>query len=273
LLTTGSRNNREGVGFEQKIMTNAKHILGVVFIVLVGQSTGTAQLPPPLSGPFAAPYASPFYDPLYPPFAGGLAPIDPRFPAFVYTPPRSVVIASQVVAAPDLPPARIELSHRRTDTLHVEVYDRKQRKNVYSGDIPAGQSFELILPRDAGGVVNETYQTYGPYGEVVQRNVTRTLPLSVRYDVIVRLWQIQSIAIDRTGKSPSPIEDINFQGKGLGRFVLPAGPKLVDGQIDVYRNAVAARNQEFVAPLQPPTENDGPTSDPIRSVLEDLRQR
>ncbi len=240
-------------------------------IVSLGMcAIANAQFPPPLSSPYAGPY---FPQPYQSYYGGGYAPIDPRFPAYGYSAPRSVVINSQVVAAPPLPPARIVLSHRRKETLRVEVYDRKQRRNVYSGNIPSGQSIELTLARDAGGTVNETYQSVGPYGEIVQRNVSRTLPISGRYDVIVHQWQIQSIAIDRTGKSPSPIEDINYQGKGIGRFVLPSGPQLVDGQIDVYRNAVTAGNQGLVAPLQPPTDNDGPASDPIRSLLEEFRPR
>jgi len=210
--------------------------------------------------------------PTYPPM-GGFLPVDPGFSPYVYRAPRSVLIDSQVVPAPPLPPARIVLTHRRNETLRVEVYDRKKRQNVFQGDIPVGQSIEVTLPRDTGGIVRESYQSVGPYGDLVQRNITRNIPIDVRYEVVVHQWQIQSIAIDRTGKSPSPIEDINYQGKGIGRFTLPAGQLLTDGQIDIYRNAVAAGNQGLVVPVLPPTDNDGPASDPLRQVIQDLQRK
>jgi len=165
------------------------------------------------------------------------------------------------------------MTHRRNETLRVEVYDRKKRQAVFQGDIPVGQSIEVTLPRDAGGIVNETYQSIGPYDDVVQRSVTRNLPIDVRYEVVVHQWQMQSIAIDRTGKSPSPIEDVQYQGKGVGRFTLPAGPQLTEGQIDVYRNASSAGNQGWVAPIQPSTQDDGPSSDSLRRAIEELQRR
>lgn len=204
---------------------------------------------------------------------GGYVPIDPRFPAYPFSAPRSVLIESQVVPAAPLPPARIVLTHRRNETLRVEVYDLKKRQTIFQNDIPAGQSIEVTLPRDAGGVVHETYQSVGPFGDVVQRNITRNIPIDVRYEVIVHQWQIQSIAIDRTGKSPSPIEDIQYQGKGIGRFTLPAGSLLTDGQIDVYRNAVAAGNRGAIAPLLPSSEDDRPASDPLRRAVEELERK
>ena len=198
---------------------------------------------------------------------------DLHYPPTFYSPPRSVVIDQQVVAAPPLPPARVRLTHRRNETLNVEIYDRKQERSVFQGQLPPGQSVDVTLPRDAGGYVVETYQSFNEWGDVIQRKVTRPLPIGIRYEVVVHQWQIQSIAIDRTGKSPSPIEDINYQGRGLGRFSLPPGAQLRDGQIDVYRAAVAVDNPGSVAPLAPPTEHDGPASDPLRQVIEELSRR
>lgn len=236
--------------------------------ILLGR-TLLAQFPP-----YPSAFGNPFYDSYY---SGGLAPSfglsSANYPSYGYRAPRSVLIESQVVAAPPLPPANLILSHRRNDTLRVEIYDTKKRQTVFRSEIPAGQAVQVTLPRDAGGYVNETYQSFGPYGDVIQRNVTRALPVSVRYEVTVHQWQVQSIAIDRTGKSPSPIEDVQYQGRGLGRFVLPAGRLLTDGQIDVYRAASAAGNQGFVAPLQPPTANDGPTSDPLLQAIQELNRR
>jgi len=260
-------------------------ILGIVSISAVFPVGPTllAQFPGPVGQPVDPLFYGPsFYDPSFyeSNYRGGywppVGPVDPRYQAYGaygYRAPRSTLIQSEVVAAPPLPPANLLLSHRRNETLRVEIYDSKKRQTIFRGDIPTGQSVQVTLPRDAGGYVNETYQSVGPYGDVVQRNVTRVLPVTVRYEVTVHQWQVQSIAIDRTGKSPSPIEDIQYQGKGLGRFALPAGKLLTDGQIDVYRAASAARNQGAVAPLQPPTENDGPTSDPLLQAIQELNRR
>jgi len=203
-----------------------------------------------------------------------LQPIGPPVaPPTWFRPPQSVIIDSSVEPNAPLPPATIALTHRRTETLLVEIVDRKQRQTIVQTEIPPGQRVDITLPRDAGGVVHETFQSFGPFGDVIEKRITRQIPVDVRYEVVVRRWAIQSIAIDRTGKSPSAVEDINVQGEGIGRFVLPAGPQLSDGEIDVFRNAVAAGNQGTVSPVQPPTPDDGPAMDPLRRVLEELNRR
>lgn len=247
---------------------------------LLAQFPGPLQpVGPPVGFTIGPPIGQSFYGPSFYEsyYRGGYAlppgPIDFRYPSYGYQAPRSTLIESQVVAAPPLPPANLVLTHRRNETLRVEIYDSKKRQTIFRSDIPAGQSVQVTLPRDAGGYVNETYQSFGPYGDVVQRTVTRVLPVAIRYEITIHQWQVQSIAIDRTGKSPSPIEDIQYQGRGLGRFSLPAGKLLTDGQIDVFRAASAAANQGLVAPLQPPTANDGPTSDPLLQAIQELNRR
>jgi len=253
----------------QGLILKSIRTLAATFVLCVFSSSAFAQFIPTPSHPW-----SPGYDAYFGGrFGSPSAFIDPRLPLYGYAQPRSVLVHSEVTPAEPLPPARIQLVHRRNETLRVEVYDRKKRQTVFSGNIAPGQSVDLSLHRDSGGFVTETYRTYGVFGEVSQRTLTRAIPVDVRYGIVVHQWQVQSIAIDRTGKSPSPIEDIQYQGKGLGRFDLPPGPQLNDGQIDVYRNAVAAGNQGLVAPAMPPTDNDGPTSDPLRQAIDELYQR
>ncbi|MGV3484224.1 MAG: hypothetical protein ACO1RT_07390 [Planctomycetaceae bacterium] len=231
-----------------------------------------------VTGQALVPVPVPLVDPLYPPYPydgfpqfGG--PLDPRFPPLGFTAPRSVLIDSKVVASPPLPPARVVLMHRRNEPLHVEVFDRKQHRSIYRGEVSPGAPVELSLPRDAGGYVRDTYRSVGLDGRPVQREVIRALPSEPRYDVVVHRWQVQSIAIDRTGKSPSAVEDVQFHGQPLGRFSLPAGSRLIDGQLDVYRNAVAAGNQAVVAPLSPATQDDGPSSDPLGQAIRELNRQ
>lgn len=197
----------------------------------------------------------------------------PGYFGYGYGVPQSILLKRELIAAPPVAPAKLRFMHRRNETLRVEVYDRSMKQTILRQDIPAGGTAEVLLPRDAGGFVKETYQTFGPFGEPFIRERVRPLPTSIRYDVIVNQWQIQSIAIDRTGKSPSAIEDVQFQGRGLGRFTLPPGDRLIDGQIDIYRTAMAAGNSGLVAPIQPPLESDGPSSDPLRQAIEELNAR
>ena len=78
---------------------------------------------------------------------------------------------------------------------------------------------------------------------------TTPVPPAPRYELVIHEWKLQSVAIDRTGKSPNVIEDTNFQGKGIGRFLLPPGDQLKSGTLDVVRTALEARNAGSVSPL------------------------
>lgn len=115
----------------------------------------------------------------------------------------------------------------------------------------------------------------GDFGQTWTNRVVTPVPPQSLYEVVVHQWQIQSIAIDRTGKSPNPIEDINFQGKGIGRFTLPPGNELQSTTIDVKQAALAANNPGAVAPLVPTDPRlDEPSDAPLQRTLEDvLRQQ
>ena len=179
--------------------------------------------------------------------------------------PQSLLIESDVVANPPLPPAQLWLVNSGPRELQVGIIDLTQPDQRFSTRVPAGGEVEVSLERDSGATRTARYQTYDAWGfPIVQEVVTEIAP-SVRYELIVHEWAIQSIAIDRTGKSPNPIEDINFQGRGIGRFPLPAGEELASGTIDVYRAALAAENPGVVAPLIPSEQQQ--TSDKA-SILE-----
>ncbi len=62
-----------------------------------------------------------------------------------------------------------------------------------------------------------------------------------------------------------------MQGRGLGMFNLPPGDQLQDGQIDLYRAAIAAQNQGAVAPIVPQDTATRDAVDPIRQVIDELR--
>jgi len=183
--------------------------------------------------------------------------------------PRSVRIASEVVPDPALPPAKLQFVNSTRDPLRVEIVDLKRGKVIGQRTIDPAGSVEATLPRDAGGEAFETYRTYGPRGDVSEREVTRRIEPEVRYEVAVHRWKLQSIAIDRTGKSPSPVEDAQFAGEAIGRFLLPAGEALIDGRIDIYRAAVEAANSDSVPPIFP-SEAAASEPDPLREALQTI---
>ncbi len=104
-------------------------------------------------------------------------------------------------------------------------------------------------------------------------NIVRPIAPQARYEVVVHEWAMQSIAIDRTGKSPKAIEDINFQGRGLGRFLLPPGDSLQSPRIDVYRTAVQSGLAGTVAPIVPSDESDQGSDSPLQRALLEAQQR
>ena len=151
--------------------------------------------------------------------------------------PRSLLLDSKIVANPLLQPAKLRLSNSGPRELLVQVVDLKTRQNTQL-KIPSGQSSQIEVQRDNGGKRIARYQSVGIAGDAAVKEVVTEIPPTVRYEIIVREWVLQSIAIDRTGKSPSVIEDANFQGKGLGRFTLPPGNQIRSGDVGCLSHGV-----------------------------------
>lgn len=216
------------------------------------------------NGRFLRPPNGPFF--IAPLIPGQIIPVP--VPFLVPVPqPQSVLIDSRLLPDPAAPPARIELANTTQYKLRVEFIDLLENRSVASRDIEPGVSIPLRVPRTVGATLVETYRTYGPFGDVSDHQVTRPIAAEIRYELVVRRWQIQSLAIDRTGKSPNPIEDISFVGHGVGRFRFPAGPSLSDGRIDVHRAAVAAGNAGSVPPIVPRGDDQSIRSDPLQEAL------
>lgn len=244
----------------------------------VRPATGVAHPPP-------AAYPPPAHPPVtWPPVAAGPVgfpfPVDPLF----YPPPvfpgayfgsvrypQSVLIDSRIVPNPPLPPARIDLYNGGRREIEVGLVDLQDPAQTRSMRIAPGQATPVEVQRDAGGEEVLTYRTINAYGDVVTQNVVRSLVPQPRYEVVVHEWAMQSIAIDRTGKSPNPIEDINFQGRGLGRFVLPPGGS--SARIDVYRTAIESGLAGTVAPIVESEDHDRGSDSPLRRALLEAQQR
>jgi len=138
--------------------------------------------------------------------------------------------------------------------------------------IPPGGHRDVEIERDAGATFTERYDVIGPAGVILSREFTTPVPPTILYDVSVYEKFLQSIAIDRTGKSPNPIEDINYQPKSVGYFVIPPGDQFRGGNVDVFRQAKQANNPGGVRRIDPNTFNQpGERTDPLDDVLRGIR--
>jgi len=138
---------------------------------------------------------------------------------------------------------------------------------------PAGQ-VTVPFDRDAGATLVETYEIRGPSGVWDRQQYVTEIPPAAIYDLSVYEEILQSIAIDRTGTSPNPVEDVNYQPKSVGWLPLPAGTGLPDtGQIDVFAEAQAAKNPGAVRRMNPQSlEKPSRGADPLESILERAKE-
>lgn len=168
---------------------------------------------------------------------------------FARSQPSSVLLDSSRINKPNLPPVQIEFFNSSDDSIIVTMTDALNPGKEPQYRLAPGQRQAVVLPRDAGQTRVDVYQTTDIAGIPIEQEVRVDIPPAPRYEIVVHRVRIQSIAIDRTGKSPNPIEDINVQGIGVGRFQLPPGDQLTPGVIDVYEVAGEAGNQGLVAPI------------------------
>lgn len=190
-------------------------------------------------------------------------------------PPPTVVLPTvrftehAVRAAPPLAPVTARLVNSHTAELWVVLTDLRDDRSE-GLKIPAGGAIDVRLDRDSGATIVETYQVVSPLGEVYREEFITPVPPAVLYEITVYERFLQSIAIDRTGKSPSKIEDVNYQPKGVGVFWVPPGDRFSGGVLDVYRAAKAADNPGGVRPIDPELwEPVQPAPDPLQQALEE----
>lgn len=221
-----------------------------------------------------------FGNPVTPGFAGRVATgyaaggygSFPHIAAYRAPLPRSVLIESKIVANPLLEDAKVRLTNSGPRELLVQVRDLKTRQSQQL-NIQPGSSKEIQLHRDPGGKRVARYQTTNLAGDTAVQEVVSDIRPTIRYEIIVREWVMQSIAIDRTGTSPSVIEDVNFQGKGLGRFTLPAGKYLRSGTLDVYRAAASVANAGAISTIPAQEKVIGDGLSPLERAVRDLQRR
>ncbi len=190
-----------------------------------------------------------------------------------YSPPqpRSVLIESKTIANPPLEPATLLLANGGPREVLVTIVDLKTKTSQQRRIRPSEQ-VEITVARDAGGKRLQRYQSVTLAGDSVVKEIVSEIRPAVRYELVVHEWVMQSIAIDRTGKSPSVIEDVNFQGKGLGRFTLPPGDELQGGTLDVYQAAISVANRGSIAPITAQEKAIGNGLSPLERAVQDLQR-
>ncbi|MCU0718205.1 MAG: hypothetical protein MUC83_00760 [Pirellula sp.] len=201
----------------------------------------------------------------------------PQQPVISLPPPQFRSVQQQVVPNPELPPIDLILQNNHRDEVLVLLADRRMPDNPQKIRIPAGKSESVSIQRDAGATIVESIEVMDLAGNWSQQQYTTPIPPSVLYDISVYEIFLQSIAIDRTGKSPNPIEDINMQPRSIGFFLVPPGDTLREGSgLDVYRVANDAKNPGAVRRLSPRDLKQGEVNgdqDPLRAILKQFQKQ
>ncbi len=201
----------------------------------------------------------------------------PQVPTFALPPPQFRTVQHQVVANPPLRPVSARIVNSHSDTLLVLVADRRHTQSMQKLRIPSRGSELVQLDRDSGGTIVETVETMDAFGNWNQQQFKTPIPPTVLYDISVYEEFLQSIAIDRTGTSPNPIEDIHYQPRSIGFFLIPPGDELPEvAEMDAYRIAQDSQNPGGVRKLNPrdlQQGNTSPATDPLKDLLNKFQKR
>jgi hypothetical protein len=185
-------------------------------------------------------------------------------------------VTREVRPNPPLAPAKIDLVNSHTRELWVLLVDRRgSNANGKNGKlkIRPGEKSQVTLERDPGGMLVEIYERVRANGQVEREEFETEIPPSNRYDLSVYELIVQSIAIDRTVKG-GKIEDVQYSPKSIGWFELPAGPALMDGEIDVYSAASDQENPGQVRPINVEQWQPKPAAaDPVESLLKKYEKK
>ena len=202
-------------------------------------------------------------------------------PSFNVSMPQYRIANEQIVPNPPLGPISLRVANTHSEAIVVLLADRRNPNAPRKLRIPAGGSEVLVLERDSGATINQTTEFVDGFGNWDRREYQIPVPPVVLYDVSVYEEFLQSIAIDRTGKSPNVIEDINYQPRSVGFLLLPPGDQLQDNSVlDVYRAAADSKNPGAVRKLSPSDYNNSssskpssavPSSDPLNDLLKQLQ--
>jgi hypothetical protein len=192
-------------------------------------------------------------------------------PAAIWPQPVLRSVSTQVIPEAPLPPARLELVNTHRLALRVLLADRRPGGAVTEVKIAPNSSETVWIDRDAGSRMIENREIRLGTGEWIQETAEFQIPPECFYDLSIYEEFLQSIAIDRTGKSPSPIEDVNFMPRSVGFLLIPPGESVAEtDRWDLYPMAVAADNPGAVRRYDPKAF-DRTSPDPLERILDSLK--
>ncbi len=202
----------------------------------------------------------------------------PQQPSFTLPPPQFRTVDHRVVPNAPLPAATVRFANSHSETLFVMVTDRRNVRQPMKLRIPSGQVEQLQLDRDSGSMIVETVEIMDRFGNWNRDQYQTPIPPKVIYDVSVYEEFIQSIAIDRTGASPSAIEDINVQPRSIGFFLIPPGDAVQNfAEVDTYNAAMEAQNPGAARKISPRDLQNSPSqsapADPLRDLLNQFQKK
>ena len=201
----------------------------------------------------------------------------PSTPAFALPQPQMRTVQQQVISNPPLPPAEVIIANSHSDALMVLLADRRNPTKPQKMKVAAGGSERVQMERDPGATIVETIETLDGFGNWQTHQFTTPIPPNVLYDISVYEEFLQSIAIDRTGKSPNPIEDVNYQPRSIGFFLVPAGDDLPQvSEMDVYHIALDEQNPGAVRRLSQrdlERSSNAPATDPLKDLLKQFQKQ
>jgi hypothetical protein len=197
-------------------------------------------------------------------------------PSTLALPPVLRNTSQQVIPNQPLPPAQVTLVNQSRDNVIALVAELRNPSAAQEIQIPGGASKVIELQRDSGATVVETFELSSS-GVWDQQQRTYQIPPVPLYDISIYEVFLQSIAIDRTGTSPNPIEDINYQPRSIGIFPIPAGAELPEvATIDVMQTAERSKNPGGVRPLPSklkPVVGGANQADPLKAILDEIQSR
>ena len=180
-------------------------------------------------------------------------------------------VRSEIVPNAQLPPAQIDLVNSHRYALVLALADSRKAGGFQQLRVEPGQSLTVELERDTGATLIEVVEIRSATGVWDRQEFRTEIPPGAFYDLSVYEEHLQSIAIDATGKSPNPIEDVNYVPKSVGWFALPAGRDLPDrGSIDVYPRAMDAMNPGAVRRLDPKQFDKPAARDQLEKILDKI---
>jgi hypothetical protein len=173
-------------------------------------------------------------------------------PLLAYTPQ---LVSRELIANPELPPARVTLMNRGPDPLVVQIVDLFRPRQPQEEKIAAGAQVEIELARDSGATLEEVFLVPGPGGVLLEQTASHPIPPEQRF--VLAMWsdketyKVLPFKDAKKGAPKSVTEGFSRRTQvSLGVIPVPPGDLLEDGdQMDLMRIAKRLNNPGAVAPF------------------------